>query len=501
MELNNGYLAASEPALIKAAPRVIEALISSATDLNAAVADLVDNSIDARATEIDISLHTGHSAAADGQSRVALSVWDNGIGMTPEQIESAIVLSDGDGAASAKLGKYGVGLKAASFGKSKVTTIFSKSLSHAVCGIELSGGENRRAYRVLTETEPGSGFSRSFSPVPNTGTIVRWEDLRGLERFADKSEQVQWVSHCLKNLVKHLGVVFCRFLEDESRPLKIKVREIDANGGTGAPLKVVPIRPIPDTANPHDVYELTANCGNVEIDMRFYVAPKGVKNDQLEDVAGSKNGSGVYVFRNNRAIKIGGWAGLVQEGSKKLQLARVEIDIPLQLEEAGLFEVKHDKSGCQFDRTLRDSILSAVEKESGRKFDSFLKIADSRQRERLEAEVLAPEMPIVKTQLVQGFESAIRDFCRISGTPFAVSFKPFAANSYDVFNLDVVGKHLTVSDEFRSHSVEVLSFAIPSLVLALRKYMLKTSLSAQDRQDLETWNLVLRKCISDTGER
>ena len=52
-----GFSTASQPKKTLAGHEVMEALISASTALEAAVADLVDNSIDAGATLVEIRLH------------------------------------------------------------------------------------------------------------------------------------------------------------------------------------------------------------------------------------------------------------------------------------------------------------------------------------------------------------------------------------------------------------------------------------------------------------
>ena len=82
-----------------------------------AVADLVDNSISADATKIEITF-----GRPDGGHGRWLTIADNGHGMSRGELEEAMRIGSGSEYDENALGKYGYGLKGASWSQAKVFT-------------------------------------------------------------------------------------------------------------------------------------------------------------------------------------------------------------------------------------------------------------------------------------------------------------------------------------------------------------------------------------------
>lgn len=94
--------------LIPSARRLITSLRDMGYDFAAAVADVVDNSIEAKASRIAVDVHFDGD---DSSVRIA----DNGVGMTPAQIREALRYgAERDYDTTEALGKFGLGLKTAS---------------------------------------------------------------------------------------------------------------------------------------------------------------------------------------------------------------------------------------------------------------------------------------------------------------------------------------------------------------------------------------------------
>src|ERR1019366_2495603 len=108
--------------LIPSARRLITSLRDMGYDFAAAVADVVDNSIEAKANRIasDVLFEGDESSV-----RIA----DNGTGMTPAQIREALRYGADrdDYDADEALGKFGLGLKTASMSQCQRLTVASRS--------------------------------------------------------------------------------------------------------------------------------------------------------------------------------------------------------------------------------------------------------------------------------------------------------------------------------------------------------------------------------------
>ena len=104
--------------------RVMEGLRDTGYDFNTAIADIIDNSIAAHATQIDILLEM------DPQGEIFVYIADNGCGMDFEGLKNAMKYGSAERTEKASLGKFGLGLKTAS-------TAFCRSLSVISKGSDL----------------------------------------------------------------------------------------------------------------------------------------------------------------------------------------------------------------------------------------------------------------------------------------------------------------------------------------------------------------------------
>ena len=91
-------------------PKMGESLRSLGYNVKSAIADIIDNSIDASATEIQIEA-SGKKNQRDPVSEI--SIFDNGCGMTGEQLNEALTLGTESDKSVSSLGCFGMGLKTA----------------------------------------------------------------------------------------------------------------------------------------------------------------------------------------------------------------------------------------------------------------------------------------------------------------------------------------------------------------------------------------------------
>src|SRR5437879_2839858 len=106
--------------VIPSAARLMTSLRDIGYDLPSAVADLVDNSIDAGATSVRISVGT---SGGDAFIRIA----DNGCGMTDRVLDEAMRYGSRRTYVNDQLGKFGLGLKAASLSQCRRLTVASRT--------------------------------------------------------------------------------------------------------------------------------------------------------------------------------------------------------------------------------------------------------------------------------------------------------------------------------------------------------------------------------------
>src|SRR3954452_6807381 len=105
--------------LLPAAGRLMQSLRDIGYDLPSAIADLVDNSVDANARSIEITFHV------DGPTSW-VRVADDGIGMTPHRLDEAMRYGSSADYDSRALGQFGLGLKTASLSRCRRLTVASR---------------------------------------------------------------------------------------------------------------------------------------------------------------------------------------------------------------------------------------------------------------------------------------------------------------------------------------------------------------------------------------
>jgi hypothetical protein len=493
-QLSDGFARLGAAQKIPANDNVIEALISGNPALEAAVADLVDNSIDAGARHIEIRFHRSELSQTVHGAPVSLSVWDDGSGMNRDALIEAVKLSSPERRLNGELGKFGVGLKAASFAKSTETSIFSKGPGGEIFGMELSGPVGDRKFELLAEESFGSGFSRSHATIPNvTGTIVRWESLRGVPKFESAIEVRKYVQEQSENLTRYLGVVFHKFLDDEvNSKIEIKIMQVDSLGGQGIPTTVRPLSPIHSDENVNSTCKYFAVYEDRSLPITVQISPKGVSFPDLSLVSGSPNGSGIYIYRNNRIIQLGGWEGLLAVGTHDYRLMRVAIDIPTALEESGDFSVAHQKNGCVFSDELRDAILEAETAQDQSSIRHFAHVAETRQKQSVPREIRPTAMVRIAEGLPQALVDYIHENCQTVASPVEVHRVKFPAGSTNVFQLELQDRKLLVNGDMLAH-LNLEQEVVASLIfLTCRKWLEKESLSEQDARDVATINDLVR---------
>lgn len=208
-----------------------------------AVAELIDNSFDANASQIGVSLLVNQP---NGQPHT-IAVLDNGRGMSEETLRRSIQygFSGEDSVLEKPLGKFGVGLVAASFSQCTDLRIMSWQGGETVTGrvlatgIRIPEGEMTDADNVLPDPEveelpdwAHQAFVGMASPIAemHSGTLVVW---RGVQPSWKRSTTLQ------ENLSDLCGRIYRNFIGDEKLTISVSVYN-DAFGTDGSPPRTVP---------------------------------------------------------------------------------------------------------------------------------------------------------------------------------------------------------------------------------------------------------------------
>ena len=163
-----------------------------------AVAELLDNSIDARANRVDVLIREEmRMVKTRNRWQVAqLAVFDNGEGMPAHTLEQALRFGGrGDSNSIHKIGKYGMGLPTASVSQCKRVDVWSwqSGIGNAVHSyIDVDAVDSGELEEVpvaddLPVPDFWLGMVSADALDNNSGTLVVWSNL---DRITARSETI-----------------------------------------------------------------------------------------------------------------------------------------------------------------------------------------------------------------------------------------------------------------------------------------------------------------------
>lgn len=327
--------------------------------LETAIADLIDNSISADATDIQIFCDTSRSSPV-------LVIADNGWGMT----EAEVIAAMRHGATDPRkkrgpkdLGRFGLGLKTASFSQCRrLTVVSAKAGERAGAEWNLAQIEEDDDWFIAV-LEPEEIVQQPFMEMlGDTGTLVVWRDLDRLLEDETGQKRDEIVNEKLAIVERHLSLVFHRFLAGD-----VKGRKKLAIRINGHP--VTPFDPFcRRNAATQVLPEETVWVDDVAVSMQPYILPhhsrlSATEYDYYQDRSDFISNQGAYVYRNGRLMAWGDWFRLVPKG-EATKLARVQIDFPNSLDEAWTIDIK--KSRARPPHAVRERLRQIIAKIAAR---------------------------------------------------------------------------------------------------------------------------------------
>lgn len=293
---------------------IVNSYRSFGYSLSTAIADIVDNSISANSDEISIGYKW------NGQDSF-ISILDNGNGMNKEELVLAMTpgSKDPEEERSEKdLGRFGMGLKTASFSQCKRLTCITKRENHAAIkrcwDIDFINQENE--WQLLDFVSDDAFFNKINTQ--KSGTLVLWEKLdRILGNAESNNESVKNAFyHEMQNVRQHLSLVFHKFVESKRIKIIFQNDEIE------------PYNPFLLNLNPKPEMGLPEKFGNVEI--IYFILPhmSEIGKEDYEKSGGSLGWfqqQGFYVYRGDRLLVAGDWLNLEKKRDYS-KLARVAIN-------------------------------------------------------------------------------------------------------------------------------------------------------------------------------
>ncbi|MER7703058.1 ATP-binding protein [Kitasatospora sp. NPDC097605] len=350
-----------------------KALTNQGYGFEAAVADLIDNSIDAGADSVVVHF------LRDADRIVSLLVLDNGKGMDPAGLDSAMTVGRRRQYGTGALGMYGTGLKAGSLSHARTLTVISRTKRSAPAGRKLTAEGIEDGFRCDT-VDPA--FAQQQIDVYDGliewhGTIVRWDRVRAFETVAPGQSE-QFLSKAISQLEMHLGLYLHRFL---TRGLSLDIAVWDVSTGEETDhISVDPLDPfgykIPGKSGyPKRFSAPVAGAGTVGLEAHIW--PAKSKQAGFRQIGTLQERQGFYFYRNDRLVQAGGWNNLrAPEGH--LSLARVAVDLPE--ETGGVFSLTVKKDGVEVTPAFTAGVEQASD-PAGALFKAFLTDAEAAYRE------------------------------------------------------------------------------------------------------------------------
>jgi hypothetical protein len=318
-------------------------------DLASALADLVDNSIDAGADEVGIICDY---RGGDPEVRVV----DNGKGMSPDELKEAMRPASKDPREKRspdELGRFGWGLKSASFSQCRKLCVISRKNGHPASGAiwNLDDIANWKM-QILTAREAEK--ASTSGDLSASGTEVIWN---GCDRLSEDGELSETEFNSLvSRAIQRISLIFHKYL---AKLVPKKRLIITLNGQALTPYdpfcvhneatQQLEIEPVP--------------FGKHRVSVKPFILPHWSKLSEAEHAAlGGEEGwiknQGFYVYRNHRLIIEGTWFGLVKHGELS-QLVRIAVDIPNTLD--SVWKISIDKHHAQLPNVLKNRLQQVVE--------------------------------------------------------------------------------------------------------------------------------------------
>lgn len=315
-------------------------------NFSTALADIIDNSISAEAKNIKIYSNP------DAKEPYVV-IFDDGYGMGRKALENAMTLGSDRNEkedCELELGRFGLGLKSASFSQCLRLTVASKdcnkinAMRYDLKKIEIS---NEWKLDILDDDEIKilPEIDKLFEA--KSGTIVIWEQFDKIEE-SSKSFKDSFIT-TIGLAKQHIEFVFHRFYDSinfEFNGRKIEKRDPFLSGhksGQEGRTQEIPIEGNKIIVTP---FVLPYANSLTEEQKKMLGNPKSIYDDQ-----------GFYIYRNKRLIIWGSWLHM-NIRSEFNKLARVRVDIPSDLDSMWMLDVK--KSSAKIPDIIKDQLRISI---------------------------------------------------------------------------------------------------------------------------------------------
>lgn len=466
-----------------------------------AIADIVDNSLDARASRVHIRFIQSDGAV------VGLQVIDDGQGMDSEQLDSAMEFARKRAYGSRDQGHFGLGLKAASLSQANRLNVYSRARGVLPAGRTIDADEPTRIGELDDDYVASTLNGMNVDFALNQGTVVEWEGPRTFLSSSDSKDRSRWLAARIGALRSYLGIVFHRHLSSGRIRFAIDVFDREL-GESGPPSNVVSIDPFQYKALPNDRFpaDLTFTIDDVDHVASAHLWPAS-QSGLPEYRLGGRPGSlaqGFYFYRNDRLLQIGGWNTLSVDRAE-YEYVRIAVDLDDRLERH--VAINPEKAGLELDDDFRQALLHASLTPDGESLAEFLALADERRREsrryiKRPIAVIPPGRglsPNMREAFAESVEAA-------EGEPISIRWQVDPSES--PIRIDLDDRVIWLNSAYRSliagasaEDNEDASLVKTLLMLLFSKYFEGSYLGSREKAELGAWDQLLTAAVRDESEK
>ncbi len=300
-----------------------------------AIADIIDNSISALASKVEIKF--------DWELQI-ITVCDNGVGMDEQTLLDSMKIGSSDPYVERRiedLGRFGMGMKTAAFSLGKRLIVVSKEnrqVSNVCWDLELIEKNSQWKMIILNEDNEIIKEAKNLLSNYENGTVVIIDNLDKLIDENNMSKSEDKFFKVISKVKKHTSIVFHRFIEEDNLEIWINNNKVEAwdpfilrNSAT-------------QELSREECYE-----ENKSIIIEPYILPHKTKfesEEAYQKAAGYKGWlqhQGFYIYRNRRLLVYGTWFNILKK-EISYNLARIKLDIDSNSDFDWQIDIKKSKA-------------------------------------------------------------------------------------------------------------------------------------------------------------
>lgn len=313
---------------------LIKSIAEQGYSLESSLADLMDNSISANANKIEVLIKME-------QEPFTLFIADNGSGMNENELKASMQFPSNSPEEERKvfdLGRFGLGMKTASFSQTRCFTVLSRKKgteSYNARTWDVNYLKQVGKWRLLVNSQDeisnlihqyrslSEGHLKNFENF-DANTIVVWRGLYKFENYLEENNRQSALKKQITEVTSdYLSLVFHRYMERKTNSLQIRINNDLISPFNPFPTTITDFRPI-------EFKQKHFSTDTIKIE-GFVLPSRSIDESQSISLWTTKNRSlmdmeGIYIYRADRLIHFGGWNGLIKK-APRLQLARLRVDI------------------------------------------------------------------------------------------------------------------------------------------------------------------------------